>query len=248
MEKLCFKVRTVRTVRTVRAVLVLVLGAVLGAQTPQPFDSAPGKPPDEASVVQARIASRIRALQKEADRLAAEARTVFGDLRKLEVERQLKQEEVAAADAQLKEVTAQYDAAAARLHELEARRVADTPGVEARLVELAKRGRGGYVRLLLASSDMRAFGRMSRGVAAVAELDRVRLEAHRNRVAAERAVVSEIDQHRAGVARVQQAVTAARAALDRAVAARNPMIDDLDRRRDLAAQYGERAGSGAADD
>ena len=47
-------------------------------------------------------------------------------------------------------------------------RRADTR-VKERLVEMSKRGRGGYVQLLLASNDVRALGRMARGVAAVAE-------------------------------------------------------------------------------
>jgi septal ring factor EnvC (AmiA/AmiB activator) len=210
------------------SVLIVFAAVVLSAQTPEQ---------DQAHVQSARAAARIRVLQKEADRLAAEARTVFGDLRKLELQRQIKREEVTAADYQLKEVTAARDAAAARLSDLEARRVAESPGVSARLIELSKRGRGGYVQLLLATSDIKAFGRMSRGVAAVAELDRVRLEAHRKTVAAERAAVAEIDQRRDQVAAVQKSVTRARAALDTAVAARNRLIEDLDSRRDLAAQY-----------
>ena len=77
-----------------------------------------------------------------------------------------------------------------------ATRIAETPGVKERLVELSKRGRAGYVQLLLASNDVRAMGRMARGVAAVAELDRVRLETHRRTLAAERDALSELDQQR----------------------------------------------------
>ena len=68
-----------------------------------------------------------------------------------------------------------------------------------RLVELSKRGRGGYVQLLLAADDVRAFGRLSRGVAAVAELDRVRLDTHRRTLEAERAALALVDQERAAV-------------------------------------------------
>ena len=41
-----------------------------------------------------RAQRRIRALQAEADRLAAQARTVFGDLRRLELDREIKQAEL----------------------------------------------------------------------------------------------------------------------------------------------------------
>lgn len=184
-----------------------------------------------------RAAARIKSLQAESDRLAAQARTVFGDLRRLELEREIKQQEVLKAEAELKRVSLARDNAADHVEMLAATRVAETPGVRERLVELSKRGRGGYVQLLLSSNDVRAMGRMARGVAAVAELDRLRLDAHRRTLAAERAALSELEQQRNAVAALQRDATRARAALDAAVAARNRLIDDLDRRRDLAAQF-----------
>jgi septal ring factor EnvC (AmiA/AmiB activator) len=184
-----------------------------------------------------RAARRIRALQAEADRLAAQSRTVFGELRKLEIDRALKQEELRTAERELSRVTADRDATATRLKALEATRIAGTPGVAERLVELAKRGRAGYVQLLLASNDVRAMGRMARGVAAVAELDRLRLETHRRNLAAERDALAELTTQRNAVAKLQKDAARAKAAVDAAVVARNRMIADLDQRRDLAAQY-----------
>ena len=194
-------------------------------------------PGDDAKAMTARAAARIRTLQQEADRLAAEARTVFGDLRRLEIGRAIKREELARMEAELAQITQAGDAAAAHVKELEAARVAQIPGVASRLVEIAKRGRGGYLQLLLASDDVRAFGRLSRGVAAVAELDRVRLETHRRTLVAERAAATDLNRKRAAIAAAQKEAAAARVALDAAVAARNRAIDDLDRRRDLTAEY-----------
>ena len=57
-------------------VLVLVAGALLGAQLPDRAQS-------EAQAK--RVGERIRTLEIEADRLAREARTLLGDLRALEV-------------------------------------------------------------------------------------------------------------------------------------------------------------------
>ena len=192
---------------------------------------------DGAKAATTRAEARIRTLQGEADRLAAQARTVFGDLRKLELEREITQQEVLRAEADLGRVMGAQQQAAARLATLEATRVAQTPGVNERLVEISKRGRGGYLPLLLASDDIRAFGRLSRGVAAVAELDRVRLETHRRTLAAERAAVVTLNKERAAVEASQTAARRARAALEIAVAARNRLIDSLDQQRDLAAQY-----------
>jgi septal ring factor EnvC (AmiA/AmiB activator) len=183
------------------------------------------------------VDARIKALQKESDSLASQARTVFGELRKLELEREIRKQEVDKADLELAQVTVLRDRAESRVAELETIRVAQTPAIKERLVELSKRGRSGYVQLLLASNDVRAIGRMARGVAAVAELDRVRVETHRRTLRAERDALNDLDQQRDAVEQLQRDATRARAAVDAAVAARNRLIDELDRRRDLAAQY-----------
>ena len=184
-----------------------------------------------------RAAARIRALQAESDRLAAQARTVFGDLRKLELEREIKQAAVVKAERELAVVSIARDKAAGHVATLAAARVAETPGVKQRLVEVSKRGRAGYLQLLLAANDVRAMGRMARGVAAVAELDRVRLETHRRTLAAERAALNELDQQRAAMVALQADAARARAAVEAAVNARGRLIDELDQRRDLAAQF-----------
>ena len=207
--------------------MVLVSAHRCSAQTP----ADPNKAQAE------RAERRIRALQAEADRLAAQSRTVFGELRKLEIDRAIKQEELTKAERELARVTIDRDTTAKRLAALEATRIAGTPGVAERLVELSKRGRAGYVQLLLASNDVRAMGRMARGVAAVAELDRVRLETHRKTLTAEKAALDELSGSAPPVASLQKNAARAKAAVDAAVNARNRMIDDLDRRRDLAAQF-----------
>lgn len=217
-----------------------VLSGWQGSAAGQPPAAVPAPAQDtagEAKALVARAAERIRALQKEADELAARARTLFNDLRKLELERAIAQEQVASTDAQLATVTAERDAAAGRVEELEAERVANTPGVAERLVSIYKRGRGGYARLLLSSDDPRAFGRLTRGVAAIATLDRLRVETHRRTLAAERTALAELEARRAEVIGLQQKAAEARAALEKTVKARNAAIDALDARRDLAAQY-----------
>src|ERR1700724_572427 len=67
-----------------------------------------------------RATARLQALQREADRLASEERTLIGDVRKLEIERQLKAEELKRVDADAKKVQADLAATAARTAALEA--------------------------------------------------------------------------------------------------------------------------------
>jgi septal ring factor EnvC (AmiA/AmiB activator) len=110
-------------------------------------------------------------------------------------------------------------------------------GVNERLVALYKRRRGGYARLLLDQRDLTAIGRLSRGVAAVARLDRARFEAHRRRIRAEREALAELEARRTTVAAAEREARTAREALDRAIAAHSRRIDALDAERDLAARY-----------
>lgn len=203
-------------------------GSLVAGQAPAPGDR---------EALSARAAARIRSLQREADQLAARARTLFNELRRLEIDKALAEERADEADRQVVRATVDRDHAAARVAALEAERVAATPGVAERLVSIYKRGRGGYARLLLSADDPRAFGRLTRGVAAVAALDRARIEAHRRTLASERAALAELEARRAEVVALQEAAAAARATLDKAVAARNASLAALDRRRDLAAQY-----------
>src|SRR5688572_8754674 len=73
---------------------------------------------------------RIRELQVQADRLAAQTKTLLGDLRALELQREIKAEQLRKANADLAQVAADVTHTAARLAALEAQRVADTPGVK----------------------------------------------------------------------------------------------------------------------
>jgi murein hydrolase activator len=180
---------------------------------------------------------RIRDLQAESDRLANQARTLLGELRALELAREIKTQEVKKAEAAREAVAKELEEASAGVARLEAQRVADAPGVNERLVELYKRGRGGYARLLLQTDDLRALGRMSRGVAAVARLDRARFDAHRRTIRAEREALAALETKRASFAAAQADALKARQALDTAIAVHNRRIDELDRKRDLAAQY-----------
>jgi murein hydrolase activator len=193
--------------------------------------------PDQTRRLARDADQRIRELQAQADRLAAQTKTLLGDLRALELQREINAEQVRKANAELAQVAADVAQTAARLAALEAQRVADTPGVKERLVEIYKRGRGGYLRMLLAVDDVRAVGRMTRGVAAVARLDRLRIDTHRRTVRAERAAIAELAKRKAMLAAAQADATKAQRGLDAAVAAHNRRIDDLDTRRDLAARY-----------
>ncbi len=178
-----------------------------------------------------------RRCRHEADQLAAQERTLLGELRRLEVEREIKAEELKQADAQVQEVTRQLEDTAQQMQALGQQEAAERPGLRARLVEAYKLGQGRYLRMLLSTSDLRRIGQATRTVAVLARMDRERIAEHQRTLA-------QLTAERAKLERRQRLVTAARADARhaeqeavRAAAARDALIQDIDRRRDLNAQF-----------
>jgi murein hydrolase activator len=215
--------------RTVAVVLAVTISAAGAAQTP-PSDRA------RAEATAQRAADRIRALQREADSLASQEKTLLVELRKLEVERELKTAELGAVERNLQETKVKLASTIARAAEL--RDAADTerPDVEARLVQVYKLGRAGYWRLLLDLDNLQSIGRAYRTASAMTRLDRERVQQHErtlNALARERQA---LETQAKEIARLQVRAVNARGAIDRAVAARTALVESIDRRRDLNAQ------------
>ena len=199
---------------------------------------APAPPTDQATVDAAakRAADRVRALQRESDSLASQERTLLVDLRKLEVDRQLKSEELAAAERDLRQAREQIAAASARAAALQNTAETERPDVERRLVQLYKLGRAGYWRMLLDLDNLRSLGRVYRTASALNRLDRERVQEHERTL---RALASERQALEARVLDAQKLydrALAARAAIDRAVAARTELVSSIDSQRDLNAR------------
>lgn len=221
------------------------------AQTQVPLPTAQDRPPvvseaapapplsrDEASALAARAGDRIKALQRESDALAAQSRTVLTQLRQLEVTRALRAEELAAVNARLAALAEKVTASEARVADLERQRVARTPALEGRLEALYKRGGAeGYVRLLLATAEGRDLARASRGVVALARVEELRIAAHRKLLADERAARDQLASEQRQVVRLRTEAATLDQAAQRAVAGRTRLLDELDNRRELAAQY-----------
>src|SRR5215471_402810 len=126
--------------------------------------------PDRArtEALSRRASERLQALQREADKLTSEERTLLGDLRKLEVDRQIKLEERQQIAEQVAQVGAELDANADRTRELEGQETNSRPQMRARLVQMYKLGQGRYLRLLLSTTDMRQMGQAARTLAMLA--------------------------------------------------------------------------------
>jgi septal ring factor EnvC (AmiA/AmiB activator) len=207
--------------------LLVLLTAAPGAQ-----EADRGRPEALAQ----RVNERMRALQQEAERLATQARTLLGDLRALEVERDLQAERQKEAEAAAAAAQAALQQATDRLAALEQERVAQLPDLEAQLVDIYKRGRGGYARLLLEAESVRDLRRTARAVSALVRINEQRVAEHRRTVEALRAERAALEEKTRTLHASEAAAREASAAAQRAVAARSALIARIDAQRDLNAQ------------
>ena len=183
-----------------------------------------------------RAGDRLTALQREADRLASDERTLLNELRRLEVERQLKTEELKQIDKETRQVERDLAAIGARVETLRESQALQAPELRARLVEIYKLGRARYLRLLLSAPDARHIGQASRMVAALAAMDRERIGAHQQTVADLKSAGATIEERRIRLDVLRSAAVKSQQALQRAVDARSALVRDIDARRDLNAQ------------
>jgi len=145
----------------VKRLLVLVVAvctvALTAAQAPDPQAR--------------RLDDRIRTLQRENEQLANEATTLLGELRKLEIQRDLSVEELQRAEASTLEAQNAVTRTNDRIAQLQQERARQLPDLRAQLVDVYKRGRSGYARRLFGAADLRDFARATRAVAALSSID-----------------------------------------------------------------------------
>src|SRR5215467_2575351 len=156
------------------AVAALAFGGVVAAQ-----DAT-----TQTQALQRRAAERLVSLQKEAESLAKQEQTLLVELRRLEVQREIKVEELAGVERQAADVGSKLADTTARAQALEATAERQRPEVEERMVRLYKMGRAGYWRLLLDVTSLQEVGRAYRTAAALARIDRDRIEEHHRTLAA----------------------------------------------------------------
>ena len=196
--------------------------------------AAQDRSPAEATA--RRVSERIRALQAEADRLATESRTLLGDLRKLEIQRDIAAEKVKSAEAAVAQAQAAAKQTTDRLAALEQHRESQLPDIKIRLVDIYKRGRGGYARMLLDVHGVREFARAMRAVAALTTINDERMSEHRRTLTQLRQERDAMQQRARELEAAAKEADRARLASQRAVAAREALLTQIDQRRDLNAQ------------
>jgi murein hydrolase activator len=184
-----------------------------------------------------RVADRLAALRREVDDLAKQEKSILTDLRRLELDRQIKTEELKAIQQELQTIEARLGETTQRAAALKQTAETEQPEIDQRLVRLYKIGHGGYWRLLLDVDNLQAFGRAYRTAAALNALDRNRVQQHAQTLAALDREKSALEERAREHAVLQSRAAAARAALDRSIAARESLVQSIESRRDLATQF-----------
>ncbi len=191
----------------------------------------------ETEALNRRAADRIRALRREADALASRERSMLGELRRLEVERDLRTEEYERTTRELTDTEQQIADASSRLAALQERARAQVPGLSARLVELYKLGQAGYLRLMLGVDDLREMGRAYRFVSALQVLDAQRVQEHRRTLAELTAAITGLRQKRERLGTLQAEARTSKLEAEKAAAAREALIAQIDATRDMNARW-----------
>jgi septal ring factor EnvC (AmiA/AmiB activator) len=199
--------------------------------------SAAQEPGATADAQSRRVADRIRALQREAERLAGESRTLLNEVRKLEVERDMRAGLAQQAGDAATQAQRDLQVTTDRLSRLELQRLAQMPDMKAQLVDMYKRGRSGYARLLFSARNLREFARATRAVASLTTLNEQRLAEHRRTLDAVRKERESFAQKARDLQTREAAAREAKTSADRALAAYGARIAQIDTRRDLTAQY-----------
>ena len=136
---------------------------------------------------------------------------------------QLKQAEAAMAEAEKA-----LQSTTTRLSDLEVQRINQLPDLKTQLVDIYKRGRSGYARMLFSAGDLREFARATRAVGALSAINERRIEEHRKTLDAMLQERAAFEQK----AKELQAKTAearrAKSAADGAVASASELIRQID--------------------
>jgi len=217
-----------RLVAPVAAACAVAAVLALQAQSEPPQAARPGSAD--------RAAARIAALQHEAETLATQERGLLTELRRFEVERQLRVTELRQLDADRAALLQTLADSSARSEALRQAAAAERPEIEGRLVRVYTLGKAGFWRLLLDVDDLRSAARAYRTAAALTRIDHDRVLEHQRTLDTLVREQADLQQRVARLGELEAKARAARAAADQAVAGRTALVASIDARRDLNAQ------------
>ena len=222
--------------------LLLLLALAAAPQEPPaaPAPTVPSPavgPTDEERL--ARVRERRTALEQELTRLRGEEKSLLGEVEQLELELQLRTDELTEIQISLKRTRAHLDATVARVRQLETSLAAARPALAAHARALYKLGDMSYLRLLLSIDRPSDFFRGYRFIATLARRDNAQVAAFRSDLEALTAEKAELERRTQESIALRTRLTAARRALDAQRARKTGLLTSLVERKELNAAYVE---------
>jgi murein hydrolase activator len=217
----------------VRRCLPFALFVLILAAAPSSSSSQSVQPPPRSA---AAIKERLQALKAESDALASQQRSLLIELRRLDIDRQLKATQIEETTSTLAGFDWSLQQTSQRIAQTEAALEAAKPAIRERIVRVYKLGRLGYTRLLLDLNDARTFQRTARVVSLLARRDRAELDRHAQLVTTLRAERGRVATERKTVEDLQNQLKGEQQALAASIAAQGARVKEIDERRDLNAQ------------
>ncbi len=218
------------------ALLLLALAAP--PQEP-PFPAAPAAATRSDEERLGRVRERRASLEQELARLRGEEKTLLGEVEQLEIELQLRTEELTEIQITLRRVRAQLDATVARVRLLETSLATARPALAAHARALYKLGDMSYLRLLLSIDRPSDFFRGYRFISTLARRDNARVTAFRSDLRALTAEKEVLEQRTRESVTLRNRLASARRALDAQRGRKTELLTSLVERKELNAAYVE---------
>jgi septal ring factor EnvC (AmiA/AmiB activator) len=204
--------------------------------------SAPAAPARTDEERLAKVRERRAALEQELTRLRSEEKSLLGEVEQLELEVQLRTNELTEIQISLRRTRAALDATVARVRQLETSLAAARPALAAHARALYKLGDLSYLRLLLSIDRPSDFFRGYRFITTLARRDNARVAAFRADLGALVAEKTELEQRTRESIALRSRLTAARRDLDAQRARKTELLTSLVERKELNAAYVEELG------
>jgi septal ring factor EnvC (AmiA/AmiB activator) len=234
-------------VKAARLLLALAsLALVAAAQEPASPTTTPGPSPaappatDEERLH--KMQERRLALEQELKRMRGEEKSLLGDVDQLELELQLRSDELSEIQISLKRTRAQLDQAVVRVRQLETSLNEARPALARHARALYKLGDMSYLRLLLSIDRPADFFRGYRLITTLARRDNARVAQFRADLAAHTSEKAELEKRTQESIALRNRLASARHNLDAQRQRKTELLTSLVERKELNAAYVEELG------
>ncbi len=189
-----------------------------------------------------KVQERRIALEQELKRMRGDEKSLLGEVDQLELELQLRSDELVEIQISLKRTRAQLDQAAARVRQLEASLAEARPALARHARALYKLGDTSYLRLLLSIDRPSDFFRGYRLITTLARRDNARVAQFRTDLAAHTTEKAELEKRTQESIALRNRLAAARHNLDAQRQRKTELLTSLVERKELNAAYVEELG------